>query len=336
MSAILPPGGFSDEGLGQVPDAGAAAGLGTDGPKKRRSIVLQVLKDRPSAMIGAITVGVIVIIAVFAPLLAPYPLEWRAGGQFCAPSSQHWLGCTDLGRDMITQLMYGARISLIVGVAATAVATVIGGGIGLVSGYYGGGIDIALMRFTDYFLVIPDVPLMIVAAALFGSSLKNIIIIIGILLWTWTARVIRSQVKSVKERVYVKRAKSLGASNFRIIFKHVLPQVMPLLIANTVLTIAVAIFDETALAFLGLGDPTRVSWGTLIESAHDSSAATIGAWWAIIPPGVAVSILCLGLMMWGTAIEDALNPRLKVSHLSSKHFRLRLLGLGSPEAEAGP
>jgi len=289
----------------------------------RHGVLLQVLRDRPSALVGAVTVAIIVLLAVFAPLLAPYSPTEQSGASFCHPSTQHWLGCDDGGVDMLTLLMYGARVSLIVGTAATAVAMVIGGGIGVISGYYGGATDITLMRITDYFLVIPDIPLMIVAAALYGGSLKNIIIIIGILLWTGTARVIRAQVKSVKERVYVRRSRSLGAGNTRIISKHVLPQVMPLLMANTVLMVAVAIFDETALAFLGLGDPTRVSWGTLIENAGNRSAISVGAWWAIIPPGVAVGILCLALMMWGTAIEDALNPRLKVSHLSARLFRLR-------------
>ncbi len=304
-------------------DERRTAGLGGGGNGKPRGALLQVLKDRPSALVGAVTVGGIIIIAILAPLLAPYPLDWSKGGVFCPPSAQHVLGCTDAGRDMLTQLMYGARVSLIVGLAATIIAMVIGGGVGIVSGYYGGGIDTGLMRTTDYLMVIPDVPLMIVAAALYGGSLQNIIIIIGVLLWTWTARVIRSQVKSIKERVYVKRARSLGLSNRKIIWHHILPQVMPLLIANTVLMVAIAIFDETALAFLGLGDPTRVSWGTLIEAAANSSAASTGAWWAIIPPGIAVGILCLALMMWGTAIEDALNPRLRVSHLAANHFRIR-------------
>ena len=141
------------------------------------------------------------------------------------------------------------------------------------------------MRITDYFLVIPDVPLMIVVAAIWGPSLFHIVIVIGILLWTSTARVIRAQVKSVRERVYVKRARSLGAGHPRIVVRHVLPQVAPLLIANTVLTIAVAIFDETALAFLGLGDPSRISLGKVIENAFQRAAISSGAWWAIVPPG---------------------------------------------------
>ena len=217
---------------------------------------------------------------------------------------------------MLSLIIYGSRVSLIVGFAAAAVAMLIGGAVGILAGYFGGRSDTVLMRVTDYFLVIPDVPLMIVIAAIWGRSLTNIIIIIGVIYWTGTARIIRAQVKSVRERVYVRRAQALGASDRRIIFRHVLPQVAPLLVANTVLTVAVAIFAETALAFLGLGDPSLISWGRLIENAFVSNAITVDAWWAIAPPGLAVAIVILACTLLGTAIEDALNPRLRVGHLS--------------------
>jgi peptide/nickel transport system permease protein len=179
------------------------------------------------------------------------------------------------------------------------------------------------MRFTDYVIVIPDVPLMIVAAALFGRSLTNIILIIGVIYWTTTARLIRSQVKSVRERVYVKRSRALGAGNTRLISKHVLPQVAPLLIANTVLLVAYAIFAETFITFLGLGDPSLISWGRLIENAFTDDALLNEAWWAIVPPGVCVACVVLACTMVAQATEDALNPRLSVGHLSVRRFGLR-------------
>jgi peptide/nickel transport system permease protein len=166
---------------------------------------------------------------------------------------------------------------------------------------------------------------MIVVAAIWGPSLFHIIIVIGILLWTSTARIVRAQVKSVRERVYIKRARSLGESNARIVARHVLPQIAPLLIANVVLTVAVAIFDETALAFFGLSDPSAVSWGTIIEHAFQRAAISSGYWWAIVPPGVCVALVIMGCYLVGQAIEDALNPRLRVAHLSVKSFRLRAL-----------
>jgi peptide/nickel transport system permease protein len=233
---------------------------------------------------------------------------------------------------MVTLLMWGTRVSLVVGFAATAVSVLIGGTVGLTAGYFGGKVDTVLMRITDYFIVIPDVPLMIVVAAIWGPSIGHIIIVIGILLWTGTARVLRAQVKSVRERVYVQRSRALGASHWRIVGRHVLPQVAPLLIANTVLTVAVAIFDETALSFLGLGDPSAISLGKVIENAFERAAISSGAWWAIVPPGILVALIILSCSLIGGALEDSLNPRLRVAHLGARTFRLRPLVGRSPEA----
>jgi peptide/nickel transport system permease protein len=298
--------------------------------RSRRGIVWDTVRQRPSAAVGAAVLLLVILGALLAPVLAPYDLHKQVGPVFGHPSWSHPLGLDDGGIDMVTLLMWGVRISLVVGFAATLVSMVIGGTIGVAAGYFGGKVDTVLMRITDYFLVIPDVPLMIIVAAIWGPSLFHIVIVIGILLWTSTARVIRAQVKSVRERVYVKRARSLGASHTRVVFRHVLPQVAPLLIANTVLTIAVAIFDETALSFLGLGDPSRISLGKVIENAFQRAAISTDAWWAIVPPGALVAVIILACSLLGGALEDALNPRLRVAHLSARSFRLRpLVGRGS-------
>ncbi|HEY2776483.1 MAG TPA: ABC transporter permease [Gaiellaceae bacterium] len=291
----------------------------------RRGVVVRTLRRNPAAVIGASVLFLITFCAVLAPVVAPYGLHTQVGPVFGHPSWKHPLGLDDGGIDMVTLLMWGARISLVVGFAATVVSMAIGGTIGVLAGYFGGKVDTILMRITDYFLVIPDVPLMIVVAAIWGPSLFHIVIVIGILLWTGTARVIRAQVKSVRERVYVKRARALGAGHIRIVVRHVLPQVAPLLIANTVLTVAVAIFDETALSFLGLGDPSRTSLGKVIENAFERAAISSGAWWAIVPPGALVALIILGCSLVGGSLEDALNPRLRVAHLSARTFRLRPL-----------
>ena len=304
----------------------------TEPVRSRRGVVLDTIRRRPSAAIGATLLLLIILGAVLAPLIAPYGLHQEVGPVFGSPSWSHPLGLDDGGIDIVTLLMWATRTSLVVGFAATFVSMVIGGTVGVLAGYYGSSTDTVLMRITDYFLVIPDVPLMIVVAAIWGPSLFHIIIVIGILLWTSTARVIRAQVKSVRERVYVKRARSLGAGHGRIIVRHVLPQVAPLLIANTVLTIAVAIFDETALAFLGLGDPSRISLGKMIENAFQRAAISTGAWWAIVPPGALVAVIILGCSLLGGTIEDALNPRLRVARLSARSFRLRPLVGRGPEA----
>jgi peptide/nickel transport system permease protein len=296
----------------------------------RRGFILTTLRHRPAAVIGVTILVLVALGAILAPWIAPYPLHKEVGPVFGHPSSHHPLGLDDGGIDMVTLLMWGARVSLVVGFAATFVSMAIGGAVGVIAGYFGGTTDTVLMRITDYFLVVPDVPLMIVVAAIWGPSLFHIIIVIGILLWTSTARVIRAQVKSVRERVYVKRARALGAGHTRIVLRHVLPQVAPLLIANTVLTVAVAIFDETALSFLGLGDPSRTSLGKVIENAFERAAISSGAWWAIVPPGALVALIILGCSLVGGALEDALNPRLRVAHLSARTFRLRpLVGRGS-------
>jgi peptide/nickel transport system permease protein len=295
----------------------------------RRGFLMRTLRRRPAAVVGAVILVVVALVAVLAPWIAPYSLHSQVGPVFGHPSLKHPLGLDDGGIDMVTLLMWGARVSLVVGFAATFVSMAIGGAVGVIAGYFGGWIDTLLMRITDYFLVVPDVPLMIVVAAIWGPSLFHIIIVIGILLWTSTARVIRAQVKSVRERVYVKRARALGAGHTRIVLQHVLPQVAPLLIANTVLTVAVAIFDETALSFLGLGDPSTTSLGKVIENAFQRAAISSGAWWAIVWPGVLVTLIILGCSLLGGAIEDALNPRLKVAHLGARTFRLRpLVGRG--------
>jgi peptide/nickel transport system permease protein len=284
--------------------------------------VMSFLRSNPSATVGLGIIVFFVLIAVLAPYIAPYGEHERSGRPYEAPSSAHWLGTDDVGEDMLTLMMYGAQVSLIVGFAAALVTMIIGGAVGIFAGYFGGKTDTVLMRITDYFLVIPDIPLMLVAAAIWGRSLTNIIVIIGVIYWTTTARLIRAQTASVRERVFVKRAHAIGAGHARIVGRHLLPQVAPLLIAITVLSVAFAIFAETAIAFLGLGDPSLTSWGKLIENAFQGSAITLGAYWAIVPPGVAVALVVLACTMVGRSLEDALNPRLRAGHLSVRQFRV--------------
>ena len=313
----LPPTAFDEEAA--VADI---AGIETKG---RLNFLRSSVFRRPAMIFGLTVLILFILIAIFAPLLEPYDPRAKTGEVYEPPSSAHWLGTDDGGADMLSLVIAGSRVSLVVGFAAALVAMLIGGTIGLWSGFYGGKSDTVLMRITDYVLVIPDIPLMIIVAALFGRSLTNIILIIGIIYWTSTARLIRAQTKSVRERAYVMRSRALGAGNPRLIVKHVLPQVMPLLIANTVLTVAIAIFAETYITFLGLGDPSLISWGKLIENAFKGDAVLNDAWWAIVPPGVCVTLVILACTMIGMGMEDALNPRLRVGHLSVRRFRLRPL-----------
>jgi peptide/nickel transport system permease protein len=324
MSPSLPPTPMDEQA--------AVADLGGITPRGRLGFLRSSVLRRPAMIVGLAVLVFFVLVAIFAPLLEPYDPDTQTGAVYEPPSAEHWLGTDDGGADMFSLVIAGSRVSLIVGFAAALVAMLIGGTIGLWSGFYGGKSDTILMRITDYVLVIPDIPLMIIVAALFGRSLTNIILIIGVIYWTSTARLIRAQAKSVRERAYVTRARSLGAGNQRLIGRHVLPQVMPLLIANTVLTVAIAIFAETYITFLGLGDPSLTSWGKLIENAFKGDAVLNEAWWAIVPPGVCVTLVILACTMIGMAMEDALNPRLRVGHLSVRRFRLRPLK-GALESE---
>jgi len=301
-------------------------------PSTRAGFFRTVLRERKAAVVGLSIIGFFVVLSIIAPYISPYSITEQTCAVYAPPSSAHWLGCDDGGIDMLSQLMQGGRISLVVGFAATLVAMIIGGGVGLLSGYFGRATDVVLMRITDYLLVIPDLVLMIVIADVWGASLFHVIIVIGILEWTSTARIIRAQVMSLRERVYVKRTRALGAGNARIIFKHILPQVGPLLIANTVLTIAIAIYLETALAFLGLEDPTVITWGTILEHAFERTAISSGAWWAIVPAGFVIAAVIVGCFLFGQAVEDALNPRLKVANLSLRRWRLRPLVGRGPDA----
>lgn len=300
--------------------------------RSRVGFLRQVLAERRAAVVGLGIIVFFVALAIVAPFASPYSTTAQTCPVFAAPSGRHLLGCDDGGIDLLSEIMHGGRVSLIIGFAATAVAMGIGGGVGILSGYFGGWVDIVLMRVTDYLLVIPDLAFAMVIAEVWGASLLHVILVIAILEWAATARIIRAQVKSLKELVYVKRARAIGAGNARVICRHILPQVGPLLIASTVLTIAVAIYLETALAFLGLEDPTTTTWGTVLEHAFDRSAVSAGAWWAIVPDGLAVAALIMGCFLLGQAIEDALNPRLKIAHLSVRRWTLRPLAGRGPDA----
>jgi len=290
---------------------------------------LRVAVSSPQAITGMVIIAVFVGVSILSPILKPYSTSLPSCGVFEPPSAGHWLGCDDGGIDMLSLVLQGGQVSMFVGFTAAVIAIVVGAFVGVLSGYFGGWVDTVLMRITDYFMVIPQIVLMIVVAAVWGPSLGHVIVVIGFLMWTSTARVVRAQVKTLRERVYVRRAASIGAGHTRIILTHIVPQLGPLLIASTVLAITVAIFNETALAFLGLSDPTAVTWGTIMEHAFERGAVSTGAWWAIVPAGVCVAALIVGCYLVGTSIEDGLNPRLRSSYLSAKSWRMRpLVGRG--------
>ena len=266
-------------------------------------------------MVGLVILLLFAAVAIFAPLLADKQgLEATCpcnGPPFSPPSLDYPLGTDNFGRSVLTLTIWGSRISLTVGLLATAISMFIGAFIGIVAGYRGGGTETALMRLTDWFLVIPFLPLAIVLASVLNRSLGVIIIVIGITSWPATARIVRAQVLSVKTRPYVERSRALGASGWHLNTRHILPNVGPLIFANTILTVAIAILSESSLSFLGLGDPRRITWGTMIDAAFDAGAISIGAWWWLLAPSLCIVLVVLAFTLCGYALDAIINPRMR-------------------------
>jgi len=286
----------------------------------KRPSFWQVFFRQPMGTIGAVMILIAVLVAVFAKWIAPYDpkgdYNLTIKDIYGRPSAEHILGQDDGGKDVLTNLIYGTRVSLLVGVFAAAISVFLGGAIGIVSGYYGGKVENVLMRITDFMLVIPSLPLQIVIVAMTKPSLINIILVIGLLGWTGSARLVRAQTLAVKQKKYVLRARSLGSGNLHILRKHIVPIVFPLIAANTVLTLAGAILSESTLSFLGLGDPLMLSWGQMLNFAWSRNAVSAKAWWALLPPGLGIVWIVLGATLLGNGLEQIFNPRMEVHHLS--------------------
>lgn len=280
--------------------------------KKMKEFGKAVAKNK-MALTGAVILGVFILVAIFGPIFVPFStMEFGAVEDMLQPpSGEYLLGTDDMGRDILANLIHGARISLLIGAVATLISMFIGTLVGILAGYFGKGLDNVLMRFTDFFLVIPWLPLMMVLAAILGTSLWNIIFVIGITGWAGTARVVRAQTMSIKERQFVERTVSIGAGNLHIMLRHILPNVFPLVFANTVLVAAVAIVSETTLSFLGLGDPTMASWGMMLHYAFEGGATAAGAYWYYLPPGICVVLVVLSFTLLGYAFDEILNPKLR-------------------------
>ncbi|TIC86606.1 ABC transporter permease [Nocardioides sp. GY 10127] len=267
-----------------------------------------------SGLVGLGVLVVFVLVALLAPVLADsdgLSVTKATGGVLEAPSAQYWLGTDDNGRSVLTLLIWGSQVSLMVGLLATVISMGIGTLVGLVSGYFGGVLGQVLFRVTEWVLVLPQLVLAIVLASLFDPSLLVISAVIGVTSWPGTALLIRAQTLSVKERAYLERSRVLGAGHLHLLRRHVLPNVVPMVFANTTLTVAIAILNETTLSFLGLGDPTRVSWGSMLEDAFSVGAITTGSWWYLLPPGLCVVGVVLAFTLVGQALESVLDPRLR-------------------------
>ncbi len=296
---------MSDESLAQPGDA-----VAVEAAPARAGVWRRLWRD-PMGRAGVYLLAVVLLVVLVGPLVFPFNSQdfgTSAASILQPPSAAHWMGTTELGQDVFREFLAGGRISLYVGLSATLIAMVLGAGLGLVSGYYAGWRDTILMRITDFFLVLPTLPLIIVLAALFGQSVLVTSLVIGLTSWPQTARIIRSQVLSLRERPLVQRVRSLGAGDLRIMRVHILPNVAPLIFANLALVLSGAILAQAALAFLGLGDPVQVSWGTTLHNAFDSGAMSSGAWWYVLTPGVGIVAMVLAFSLIGHSLDRVLNP----------------------------
>lgn len=269
-----------------------------------------------AGLYGLAALALIALLALAAPLLVGSDVQSVTNAPGTAlekPSGEFPLGTDQFGRSLLGLLLWGARISLTVGLLAAALSVAIGTLVGIVAGHHGGWLSTVLMRITDWFLVMPALVLAIVLATVMSRSMWTVVVAIGVTSWPTTARLVRAQTIAVESRPYIERAKALGGGHAHIMNRHVLPNVMPLVLAQTTLGISTAILTEATLAFLGLGDPTVVSWGGLLQDAREAGAVSSGHWWYLAPPGIAIAVVALAFTLCGRAIESVLNPKLGVT-----------------------
>lgn len=258
------------------------------------------------AMVGLILLVLMILVAVLAPWLTASPRTFF--DTFVSPGPGHWLGTDHLGRDVLSMMLWGTRISLLFAFVAAGISLVIGIGLGAIPGYYGGWIDDLFSRFFDVFIMIPRLFLIILLVALFGSNVIFAILVIGVTIWPSNAKIMRAQVLTLKQRGYVHAARVAGRSNMGILLGHIIPNGIAPVIANSTLQMAYAVMTEASLSFLGLGDPNTASWGQVLNSGQNYIQS---AWWMVTFPGVALMILLLALHLVGDGVGQVLNPRLR-------------------------
>ncbi|HEU5474683.1 MAG TPA: ABC transporter permease [Actinophytocola sp.] len=284
---------------------------------RRRAAAGRLWREFAADRAGLVGLGALLGIVVLA-LLAPLWISAddlsvisAPGGILEPPSAEFWLGTDHVGRSVLDLTIYGARVSLVVGIAAALLSVGIGTVVGMLSGHFGGWVSAVLMRVTDFFLVLPALVLAIALSTMLARGLSTIIVAIGVTSWPSTARLVRAQTLTIEARPYIERAQALGGGHRHVLLKHVLPAVLPLVLANTTLAVGSAIIAESTLAFLGLGDPSKVSWGQMLKQALDTGSVTAGAWWYLLPPGIAIVAVVLAFTLCGRALEIVVNPNLR-------------------------
>ncbi|MGC5016829.1 ABC transporter permease [Streptosporangium sp. DT93] len=269
-------------------------------------------RDR-AGMYGAAILLAAVLAALVTPLVTDpsgMDVTGTTGAAMAPPSAGFPLGTDESGRSVLLMLLWGSRVSLLIGFVSALLSMVIGTVFGIAAGHFRGPVGAVLMRVTDWFLVLPSLVLAMVLAAVLGGGASTVILAIGVTSWASTARLIRAQTLTVEARPYIERSKALGGGHWHVMTRHVLPNVAPLVLANTTLTVASAIVAESTLAFLGAGSG-QVSWGGMLRGSYDWGAATSGAWWYVLPPGLCIVAVVLAFTLCGRAMETVLNPRLR-------------------------
>ncbi|PSP57836.1 ABC transporter permease [Halobacteriales archaeon QH_7_66_36] len=276
----------------------------------------EIFRGERLGQIGLLLLAIFLFVGLFAPLLAPYDAQEKLrtdDGEIKrmeAPSTEHLLGTTRLGRDVLSQVLIGTRIALIVGSLGAFMSVFIGTNMGLISGYFGGWTDDILMRLTDIIYGVPFLPFVIVLVVILGPSLLNVILAIALVQWRSTARVIRSQVLTIKERPYIEAARAAGGSDVRVLYTHILPNVLPLVFLYGAFSVGWAVIAEASVSFLGFGDPLSVSWGKMLFTAYTANAIRT-AWWWVIPPGLSINLLVISVFLIGRTYEKVSNPELR-------------------------
>ncbi|WDZ79655.1 ABC transporter permease (plasmid) [Ensifer adhaerens] len=278
------------------------------------------------AVAGLIIILTLCLMALFAPILAPGDPSERVGRSHQPPTVEHYFGTTKMGRDVFSQFVWGARPSLAVGFATGLAITTLGTIVGLVAGYFGGRTDATLDLATNAVLVIPNIPLLILLASFAGTvGPWAIMAIIALTSWPWGARMTRSQTMALRQREFVVAARMVGEPHWRVIFVEILPNLVPLIGINVVGSIIYAIVAQTTLEYLGFGDPLRVTWGTMLYNAQNSSAIIVGAWWDIAVPAAGIALVGLGLALINFTFDEIANPQLRSGPALSRWLRLTRL-----------
>ncbi|MBC8587441.1 ABC transporter permease [Paratissierella segnis] len=281
-----------------------------------KKLIKTLKKSTATAKLGLIITAIWIFCAIFAPLLAPYgPNEVNTSKRFIPPifaekgTNEHILGTDEMGRDVLTRIIYGSRISLIVGIMAVVVSLILGTTLGLLAGYYGGWVDSIIMRIVDVMLSFPFIFMALVLMAVLGSGLTNVIVVIGITGWVPYARTVRAQTLSLKEREFITASDTIGCNDMRIILKHILPNIIDSAIILGTLEMSSAILSEASLTFLGMGiPPSMATWGSMVASGREYIYT---AWWITALPGLAIFLVCLAINFVGDWVRDVRDPRLR-------------------------